>query len=153
MSGRTAEAERRLAEIVKTSPEDWLSLNNLAWLMQARSDPATAEGKATLAQARLLAERAYYISPTPETSDTLGWILAREGQVQAGLPLIRQAAAATVARQRADPSMLYRLGYTLKEAGQRDEAIRVLDAVVKADVQFPEREAATRLLETLRAGG
>ncbi|WP_144299630.1 XrtA/PEP-CTERM system TPR-repeat protein PrsT [Elioraea rosea] len=153
VSGRTAEAERRLAEIVKASPEDWLSLNNLAWLMQARSDPATAEGKATLAQARLLAERAYYISPTPETSDTLGWILAREGQVEAGLPLIRQAAAATVARQRADPSMLYRLGFALKEAGQRDEAIRVLDAVVKADVQFPEREAATRLLETLRAGG
>ncbi len=152
-TGRTADAERRLGGIVKANSDDWVSLNNLAWLMQARSNPATAAGKATLAEARLLAERAYYISPSPETSDTLGWILAREGQAAAALPLLRQAAAATVARQRPDPAMFFRLAYTLRAAGQREEALRILEPVLAADVQFAEREEAARLLAALRAGG
>lgn len=152
-TGRTAEAERRLTGIVAANSDDWVSLNNLAWLMQARSDPASAAGKATLAEARLLAERAYYISPSPETSDTLGWILAREGQTAAALPLLRQAAAATVARQRPDPAMFYRLAYALRAAGQREEALRILEPVMAADVQFAEREEAARLLAALRSGG
>jgi tetratricopeptide (TPR) repeat protein len=152
-AGRNAEAERRLARVVEQAREDWVSLNNLAWLMQARADADTQAGKALLAEARLLAERAYYLSPTPETSDTLGWILAREGQMALALPLLRQAAAAVVQRQRGDPAMLYRLAYALKGAGQRDEAIRVLDPLLASDLQFPEREAAQRLLAELRAGG
>jgi putative PEP-CTERM system TPR-repeat lipoprotein len=152
-AGRNAEAERRLARVVEQAREDWVSLNNLAWLMQARADADTQAGKALLAEARLLAERAYYLSPTPETSDTLGWILAREGQTALALPLLRQAAAAVVQRQRGDPAMLYRLAYALKGAGQRDEAIRVLDPLLASDLQFPEREAAQRLLAELRAGG
>jgi putative PEP-CTERM system TPR-repeat lipoprotein len=153
VTGRTAEAEQRLVGIIAANSDDWVSLNNLAWLMQARSDPASAAGKATLAEARLLAERAYYISPSPETSDTLGWILAREGQTAAALPLLRQAAAASVARQRPDPAMFYRLAYALRAAGQREEALRVLEPVLAADVQFAEREEAARLLAALRSGG
>lgn len=152
-TGRTAEAEQRLGGIIKANSDDWVSLNNLAWLMQARSDPASAAGKATLAEARLLAERAYYISPSPETSDTLGWILAREGQTAAAVPLLRQAAAATAVRQRPDPAMFYRLAYALRAAGQREEALRILEPVMAADVQFAEREDAARLLAALRSGG
>jgi putative PEP-CTERM system TPR-repeat lipoprotein len=152
-TGRTAEAEQRLTSIIKANSDDWVSLNNLAWLMQARTDPTTAAGKTTLAEARLLAERAYYISPSPETSDTLGWILAREGQTAAAVPLLRQAAAATVARQRPDPAMFYRLAYALRAAGQREEALRILEPVMAADVQFAEREDAARLLAALRSGG
>jgi len=151
-AGESAAAERRLVGVVARAGEDWVALNNLAWLMQERADAGTPEGKATLAEARLLAERAYYISPTPETSDTLGWILAREGQLEVALPLLRQAAAATVARQRPDPAMLYRLAYALRAAGQRAEALRILEPVVAADVQFPERAAAARLLAELRGG-
>ena len=88
-----------------------------------------------------------------ETSDTLGWILAKEGQTEVAVPLLRQAAAATVARQRADPAMFYRLAYALRAAGQRDEALRIIEPVVAADVQFPERADAERLLAALRAGG
>ncbi|WP_291299259.1 tetratricopeptide repeat protein, partial [Elioraea sp.] len=153
MLGRVADAERRLVGIVAAAPEDATSLNNLAWLMQARTDGTTPAGKATLAEARLLAERAYYLSPSPETSDTLGWILAKEGQTEVAVPLLRQAAAATVARQRADPAMFYRLAYALRAAGQRDEALRIIEPVVAADVQFPERADAEKLLAALRAGG
>lgn len=152
-AGQNEAAERRLARVVEQAREDWVSLNNLAWLMQARADLDTPTGRATLAEARLLAERAYYISPIPETSDTLGWILAREGQIATAVPLLRQAATAAVQRQRGDPAMLYRLAYALRAAGQREEAIRILEPVLAANLQFPEREAAARLLAELRAGG
>jgi putative PEP-CTERM system TPR-repeat lipoprotein len=151
--GRADQAERRLATVVAAAPEDAASLNNLAWLIQARSDPATEAGRAGLQDARLKAERAYYLAPSPETSDTLGWILVRMGEVQAGLPLVRQAAAASVALRRGDAAMFYRLAYTLRLAGQKDEALRLLEPVLASDAQFPERAEATRLLEQLKAGG
>jgi len=151
--GRNEAAERRMAQVVAAQPSDAISLNNLAWLMQARADPATAEGKAKLAEARLLAERAYYLSPSPETSDTLGWILARQGETEAGLPLLRAAAAAAVARQSGDPGMFYRLAYALRATGQRAEAIQILEPMLATNVQFAEREAAARMLQELKAGG
>jgi putative PEP-CTERM system TPR-repeat lipoprotein len=151
--GRAEAAERRLTAIIAAAPEDAVSLNNLAWLQQARSDPATEAGRATLREARLKAERAYYLAPSPETSDTLGWILVRVGEAEAGLPLVRQAAAATVALQRANASMFYRLAYTLHAVGRRDEAIRVLEPTLAPEVRFPERAEATQLMERLRAGG
>lgn len=151
--GRNAEAERRLKAVVAASPSDGVSLNNLAWLMQASADPATAEGKARLEEARLLAERGYFLNPSAETSDTLGWILAQGGKVQEALPLMRQAAAVSASRQRADPGIFYRLAYTLNQAGQKEEARKVLEPVLAASVAFPERDAAAKLLDELRAGG
>ena len=63
------------------------------------------------------------------------------------------ADAASAARRRADPGIFYRLAYTLNRAGQKEEARKVLEPVMAADVTFPEREAAGRLLDELRAGG
>jgi len=151
--GRTEEAERRLKQVVATAPGDGVSLNNLAWLMQESSDPSTPAGQARLAEARLLAERGYYLNPSAESSDTLGWILARSGKVQEALPLMRQAAAVSAARRRIDPSIFYRLAYTLRAAGEKEEARKVIEPVVATDVAFPEREAATKMLNELRAGG
>lgn len=151
--GRNAEAEQRLERVVAAAPSDGVSLNNLAWLLQASADPATAEGKARLEKARLLAERGYFLNPSAETSDTLGWIMARSGQVEAALPLMRQAAAVSASRQRADPAIFYRLAYTLSEAGQKDEARKVLEPILATDVAFPERDAARKLLDRLQSGG
>jgi putative PEP-CTERM system TPR-repeat lipoprotein len=151
-AGRTAEAERRLVRLVAARPEDAVSLNNLAWLMQARSSSETAEGRAALAQARQYAERAYYLAPSAETADTLGWILARLGEPVRALPLLRQAAAATVARQRPDASMFYRYAVALEATGEREEARRVIEPVVASTAQFPERPDAERLLARLRGG-
>jgi putative PEP-CTERM system TPR-repeat lipoprotein len=153
LANRTEQAEQRLRTVVAAQPEDATSLNNLAWLMQGRANPATDAGRATLAEARLLAERAYYISPTPETSDTLGWILARGGDARAGLPLLRQAAAATLARRAPDPAMFFRLAYALRATGERAEALRVLEPILAPEVQFPERAEAEKLAAELRAGG
>ena len=151
-TGRTDEAERRLVRIVAARPEDAVSLNNLAWLMQARSNTETAEGRTALAQARQYAERAYYLAPSAETADTLGWILARSGEHARAVPLLRQAAAASVARQRPDAAMFYRYAVALEAAGEREEARRVIEPVVASNAQFPERAEAERLLARLRGG-
>ena len=151
--GSNDAAERRMAQVVAAQPADALSLNNLAWMMQSRADPATAEGKATLAEARLLAERAYYLSPSPETSDTLGWILAKQGDAQAALPLLRAAVGAAMARQSGDLGMFYRLAYALRATGQRQEAIQLLEPVLATNAQFSDREAAAKMLQELKAGG
>jgi putative PEP-CTERM system TPR-repeat lipoprotein len=151
--GRNDAAERRMAQVVAAQPADGISLNNLAWLLQARADAATPDGKAKLAEARLMAERAYYLSPSPETSDTLGWVLARQGETEAALPLLRAAVGAAVARQSGDLGMFYRLAYALRAAGQRAEAIQILEPVLATDAQFADREAAAKMLAELKAGG
>jgi tetratricopeptide (TPR) repeat protein len=120
--------------------------------MQARTSTESAEGRAALAQARQYAERAYYLAPSAETADTLGWILARSGENARAVPLLRQAAAASVARQRPDASMFYRYAFALEAAGEREEARRVIEPVITSNAQFPERAEAERLLARLRGG-
>ncbi len=49
--------------------------------------------------------------------------------------------------------MFYRLAFALGATGNRAEAIQLLEPLVAANVQFPEREAATKLLQQLKTGG
>ncbi len=151
VAGDTKAAEERLRKVVEARPDDGVSANNLAWLMQARADARTDAGRATLAQAQRLAERAYFVAPTPETADTLGWILARQGKTAEALPLLGQAAAGSARRASADPGIFFRFAHTLSETGAREEAIRVLEPVVAANLQFAERAEAEALLARLRA--
>jgi putative PEP-CTERM system TPR-repeat lipoprotein len=144
-AGRLAEAEARLSKVVERAPNDAATLNNLAWVLQRRGGDGAA-------RARGLAERAYALNANADTADTLGWILARGGDAQLGVPLLRQSVAARAAAQRPDPAASWRLAYALKEAGQRDEALSVLTPVLAAGTAFPERAEAERLLADLRAG-
>jgi len=148
VAGRTAEAEKRLNEVVERAPNDAVSLNNLAWSLaeQARGPVPP--------RARELAERAYFLAPSVQTADTLGWILARSGETQAALPLLRRAASAQRGgNQGPDPGMAYRYAVALRAAGERAEALKVLEPVVQANPSFPERAEAERLLGELKAGG
>lgn len=151
LQGETAAAEERLRKVVAARPDDGISANNLAWLMQARADTETEAGRAKLADALRLAERAYFLTPTPETADTLGWILFRQGRAAEALPLLRQAAAGAAQRQQADPGIFVRFAHGLAATGAREEALRVLEPIVAADLRFPERAEAEALLARLRA--
>ncbi|MBV1800006.1 XrtA/PEP-CTERM system TPR-repeat protein PrsT [Siccirubricoccus sp. G192] len=144
-AGRLAEAERRLTDLVARSPTNGVALNNLAWVLAQRGGPDTAK-------ARGFAERAYFLIPGAEAADTLGWILARGGEAKLAVPLLRQAVATPRAAQTPDPAMSYRLAYALHAAGEREEALRVLDPVLAGGTAFPERPEAERLLADLRAG-
>jgi putative PEP-CTERM system TPR-repeat lipoprotein len=144
-AGRDSVAEPMLNTVVERSPANAVALNNLAWLLQKR-DNAEA-----LARARMLAERAFFLSPTAEVADTLGWIMARGGNPAAAVPLLRQAVSANAAGT-ADPGMTYRLAWALRASGAREEAQRLVEPLLAANPTFPERADAERLLAELRAG-
>ncbi len=144
--GRNAQAEQRLAVLAEKAPAHAPALNNLAWLIAQRGDAQA------LPRARALAERAHYLLPSAQTADTLGWVLALSGEAARALPLLREAAQATSASQRPDRGILYRYAFALKGAGERAEAIRVLEPALANRDPFPERAAADRLMAELRAG-
>ncbi|MBK1658283.1 XrtA/PEP-CTERM system TPR-repeat protein PrsT [Paracraurococcus ruber] len=144
-AGRNADAERRLLTVVERAPDNAVALNNLAWLMAERG------GEAELGRARGMAERAYFLLPNSDTADTFGWILARGGDTQRALVLLRQAVAAQPQGQ-SDPAKAFRLASALRTAGERAEAVRVLEPALAGNAAFPERAQAERLLAELRAG-
>jgi putative PEP-CTERM system TPR-repeat lipoprotein len=147
LAGRNADAVRRLGVVVSRAPDNAVALNNLAWLTQAEGRPDE------LARAKAMAERAYFMMPSPETADTFGWILAQTGEVERALILLRQAASSSRGPGRtADPGKVFRYAHTLSAAGQKAEALRVLEPALAADDAFPERAAAERLLAELRRG-
>ena len=144
-AGRLAEAETHLTAVVERRPNDSSALNNLAWVLDRRGGPNAP-------RARALAERAYALNPNADTSDTLGWILARAGEPRLGVSLLRQSVQARNAAKRPDPAASWRLAYALHGVGEKAEAERVLTEALAGNAAFPERAEAERLLAELRAG-
>lgn len=143
VAGRLGPAETRLRSVIARSPEDADSLNNLAWVL------ARQGGRERMAEARQFGQRAYYLNPSPEVSDTLGWIFAQSGEARLALPLLRQAA--TGARDTPNfGDISYRLAHTLNAVGERQEAVGVLTPLLAASTAFPERAEAERLLRQLQ---
>ena len=134
-NNRMAEAEENLKAVLALQPSDPVALNNLAWIYQARDDP----------QARPLAQKAYLLAPTPQSADTLGWILAKQGEAKVAVLLLTQAGR----NLSTDPTIFYHLAVALNEAGEKDKAIAVLNQVVSAPVEFADKPAARKLLQDL----
>ena len=68
--GKLDEAARYLELLLKQKPHDPVALNNLAWVYQQQGKDAPAQA---------LARQAYVLAPSPQTADTLGWILTTSG--------------------------------------------------------------------------
>jgi tetratricopeptide (TPR) repeat protein len=124
-------AQQNLTAVLAERPNDATALNNLAWIAQQLHDP----------KAHALAQRAYLLQPTPQTSDTLGWILLQEGNAPVALLLERRAAASLPN----DPSVLYHLATALKASGQSGNAAKLISALLATPVKFDERDDALKL--------
>jgi putative PEP-CTERM system TPR-repeat lipoprotein len=135
---RYDEAATNLRRVLDKQPHNAVALNNLAWVYQQQGDK----------RAQPMAEQAYILSPSGQTADTLGWILVSDGNAAQGMPLLRQAAA----QAGSDPRILYHYGVALKDSGNRDEAIKVLNAVVANKAEFREKAEAQKLLDQLSKG-
>lgn len=135
-AGRYAEAEPNLREVLKQRPNDPVALNNLAWVLQEQGKP----------EALAFARRAFLAAPGADVADTLGWVLATHGEAADALPLLRQAAQA----KPQDPSVQYHLALALKDTGNKDEAIKVLSAIVGRPEAFSDKPKAQALLDQLR---
>ena len=69
-------------------------------------------------------------------------------ELEGFLALMRQA----VAQAGSDPRILYHYAVALKNTGERDEAIKMLNAVVANKGQFSEKTDAQKLLDQLSKG-
>lgn len=132
---RLDEAARNLNLVLVKRPSDPIALNNLAWVYQQKNDP----------RARVMAQRAYLQAPTPETADTLGWIMVGQGDAKTGVTLIQQAST----QRPNDMTLKYHLAVALKDTGQKDESVKLLQAITTAPDQFDDKPAARKLLEEL----
>ena len=134
-SRNLVEAEQNLKVVLDKYPNDGRALNNLAWVYQQRGN----------GQAQQLAQRAYLLTPGPATADTLGWILVSEGKADKGLPLLKQAFEALPQERNIE----YHLAKAQFDTGNKDEALKLVQAALAEPGLFDERPAATRLLELL----
>ncbi|MCB1704921.1 MAG: PEP-CTERM system TPR-repeat protein PrsT [Halioglobus sp.] len=74
--------------------------------------------------------------------DTVGWILARQGDNEAALSYLRKA----YAQKSTDPEIRYHLGVTLLALGRTAEAEKELQAAVNSGQPFAGRDEALRLV-------
>ena len=79
--GRFKKAKTELEKSVSVRPNDADALNNLAYVDDQLHDP----------EAEAVAARAYFLSQTPQISDTLGWILFEEKKYGLARVLLRNA--------------------------------------------------------------
>lgn len=136
-AGRLPDARIRLEAVLANQPNNPMALNNLAWIKQQQGD---------LAGARALAARAYLLGPSPQSADTLGWIILAQGQVGDALALLREAANGLPQ----DPAIHYHLAAALAKDGQKEAAVTLLKTVAASPAAgFDERPQAARLLTEL----
>jgi Flp pilus assembly protein TadD len=125
--------------VLAHQPNNPTALNNLAWVNQNQGD---------LTKAHALAARSYLLSPSPQSADTLGWILVAQNEVADAISLLREAH--TGAPQ--DPAIKYHLASALAQSGQKTEAVTLLQALATAPATgFEEKPKAAALLTQLSA--
>ena len=135
LAGRLNDAQRHLEALLAMTPNDKTALNNLAWVYAQAGD----------SRARATAQKAYLQGADADSADTLGWIMLREHDAAAALPLLRQAGS----QRPAAPAMQYHLAAALQANGQPREAAPILQAVLQAHPAFTERPQAEQLLASL----
>lgn len=129
-------AIERLQAIVKQNPNNVAAINNLAWAYQQEKDP----------RALATAEQAVKLAPdSPAMLDTLGWMLAEQGNTTRALPLLQKAVTlAPAARE-----IRYHLAYALSKSGDKANARKELDKLLGDNKPFPQIDDAKALLKTL----
>ena len=138
-AGKLDDAAKYLQLVLKQKPHDPVALNNLAWVYQQQGDDAKAQP---------LARQAYVLSPSPQTADTLGWILTTGGNAKDGVTLLRQASGDGTS----DPRIRYHYGVALRDVGANDEAKKQFEAVIENQAEFKEKVEAKKLLDDMAKG-
>ena len=125
-------------KILEIDPDNAVAANNLAWLM---SHDETGD----LGEAMRLALLAKDELPNdPNITNTLGWIHYKRKSFDLALSQFQLA----VNSRPDEPSFRYYLALALRAKGKMTEAKEELAKCLEADVDFPEREAADKLLKS-----
>lgn len=134
--GKTAEAAQYYEKLLDLEEfaQDPAILNNLANIYAEDDlDKALVVARKGLAAAG---------DKSAALLDTVGWILARQGENEEALSFLRKA----YAQKSTDPEIRYHLGVTLLALGRTVEAEKELKAAVNSGQQFAGRDEAQRLV-------
>lgn len=131
-------AAQEFKTVVAQNPNDVVALNNLAWALNQAGDPGAVA----------FAERAYRLAPKlSSVNDTLGWVLASNGQAAGAVDYLRQAAKLDPT----DPNVQYHLAYVLAKTGHPAEAREILGKILAKGQPFDSRSEAQQLLATVKS--
>jgi Tfp pilus assembly protein PilF len=135
-TGANREAIAQLEKILEITPNDAVSLNNLAWALI----------KVDAARAELLARRAHAIAPQqPAFADTLGSALIATEKYADAVKVL----GAAVQGLPQDPSVRTRYALALARSGDASGARRELQVALGGGGAFDERATAEKLLREL----
>jgi putative PEP-CTERM system TPR-repeat lipoprotein len=132
-----AAARKSYEGLLKLTPDDGVTLNNLANVLFRLKDPSAVK----------VAEQAVAMSPgNANAIDTLGWLLFQQGEMDRALQLLRDA------RLRApdNPEIRYHLANVLAKTGRITEAREELEVVMKGPMTFEGAAEAAALLKALK---
>lgn len=114
-------AEKYLRRLIEVKPDSAQGYNALGYSL--------AERNQRLDEARQLIDKALALSPDdPFILDSKGWVLFRQGKLEAAVEALRRAFA-----QRQDPEIAAHLGEVLWSLGKRDEAAALWRDAIKAN--------------------
>ena len=135
--GQFTAAREHYEAFLAQSPDVPAALNNLAWVYHELDDPRAVE----------MARRAVELLPhEPSVLDTLGWILAHNGQAEEAVSLLNEAYESSQQR----PEIGHHLAYALAASGRLDAARVLVDALLNDDSLSAElRSTITALASTL----
>ncbi|MGH7979186.1 MAG: tetratricopeptide repeat protein, partial [Limisphaerales bacterium] len=115
------------------------ALNNLAWL--------DSDHLGQLEKAYTLAQRAHQLVPNdPSTSDTLGWIIFKQGDYQLALNLFEQSAAGLPN----NPEAQFHLALAYYMLDREESAQQQLLNALSINGAFPDRSECERCLNILK---
>ena len=130
-------AEQYYNQTLKYDPNHIVTLNNLAWIYYEQD----------IKRAVTMAEKAHKQAPEAAAiKDTYGYFLVLDGQYQAGLEFIEQAAQAIPQ----DKDIQYHLALAYEKLGQRNKARTILEPLMDSETAFSEVEKAKALYQKIK---
>lgn len=138
-NGKFQDAIREYEAIVQRSPQSEAAVNNLAMLLVTyHGDPASLD------RARSLTAR-FADSPNASYLDTYGWVLYKNGEAAASVPVLERVAS----KAPDAPVVLYHLGMAQSQAGDTALAVNNLSKAVKSGEKFLGLDDAKATLDKL----
>ena len=135
-AGDLAGARTDYERLLQRNPNDVEVLNNLAQVANRQGDTAALG----------YAERAYQLANSnAAVLDTIGWVLVRQGQLERGTSLLRDARL----RDSSNPEIRYHLAAALAQSGREAEARSELAEGLKGGAAFGELDDARKLQQKL----
>jgi len=134
--GDTQSAMSQYELALRENGDDPIALNNLAWQYALDGN----------VEAVRFAERAHELAPdNGSITDTLGWILFQQGNIDRALPIIEQAAS----QSPQNLEIQFHLAAVYAEVGKKTEARDIIERLLGSDQPFPSRPDAASLIKSL----